>query len=336
MSFHRLEQILSKAKTFMAQHSFVAFQWTGVGYNGTYNTSHTAVIDDDDAAFEGSGDASETISIDGATAVASTGQPYVIKVAFTDTSGNSHVEDFQFFSAGNQWFFAPGDGSAFTVGATLGGYQSHTVGWNYEDVDTIACFVAGTRIETVTGPRAVESLRPGAQVSLAHGRVAKLRQNLSTLVSARRIARDARLRPICIRKGALGQGLPSRDLFVSRQHRMVLRSAICRRMFDRSEALVAAVHLLDLPGVSICEPSGDIRYHHLLFDRHEVILAENAPAESFLPGPMVKGLIPDDLQAEFSELFGERAGTSRHLIPAGRQQKRLVERHAKNRKPLLA
>lgn len=320
----------------MAQHSFLAFKWTGTGYNATYNTSYTAVIDDDDAAYEGAGDVNETISIDGAPAVATTGQAYVIKISFTDVAGVSHVEDFQFFNGGSEWFFSPGDGSAFSVGATLGAYQSHTTGWNYEDLnDGVLCFMAGTRIECVTGPRRVEDLRPGARVLLAHGGVAELRENLNTVVSARRLRTDARLRPVRISKGALGQGLPSRDLFVSRQHRMLLRSPICKRMFDRGEALVAAIRLVGLPGIELCQPKGTVQYHHLLFDRHEVILAENAPSESFLPGPMALDLVPRATRDECAGLFSNINSHSRHLIPPPKVQKRLIARHARNCKPIL-
>ena len=51
-------------------------------------------------------------------------------------------------------------------------------------------------------------------------------------------------------QGALGNGLPRRDLLVSRQHRMLVRSSIAGRMFGDKEVLVAAHHLTALPGVT--------------------------------------------------------------------------------------
>ena len=36
----------------MAQYTVTAFRWSGAGYNALYNTSYSAVIDDDDANFK--------------------------------------------------------------------------------------------------------------------------------------------------------------------------------------------------------------------------------------------------------------------------------------------
>jgi hypothetical protein len=41
--------------------------------------------------------------------------------------------------------------------------------------------------------------------------------------------------------------------------------------------------LLDMPGVSVATVE-DVTYIHLLFDKHEVILANGAWSESFQPG----------------------------------------------------
>ncbi len=49
----------------MPSYTFTAFQWSGTQYNAIYNTSYTAVINDNDAAFQGGADADETISING-------------------------------------------------------------------------------------------------------------------------------------------------------------------------------------------------------------------------------------------------------------------------------
>ena len=133
----------------MAQYTVTAFKWSGTGYNALYNTSYSATIDDDDAAYQGSGDGSETISINGGAFGTTTGSPYAINISFTDAGGSPHVETFYFFNTGGSWYFVPGPGSDFTVGATLGSYQNHTNGWSYSDV---TCFVRGTLIETAQGP----------------------------------------------------------------------------------------------------------------------------------------------------------------------------------------
>lgn len=123
----------------MAQYTVTAFRWSGTGYNALYNTSYSAVIDDDDANLDGAADTNETVSINGSAFGATAGPPYDINVAFTDTNGDPHVETFYFFNTGGSWYFIPGPGSAFTVGATLGSYQSHTT--TPTPYTTITCFV---------------------------------------------------------------------------------------------------------------------------------------------------------------------------------------------------
>ena len=44
----------------MPQYTFTAFRWSGTGYNALYNTSYSAIIDDDDANLNGAADNNET------------------------------------------------------------------------------------------------------------------------------------------------------------------------------------------------------------------------------------------------------------------------------------
>lgn len=118
----------------MATYTVEAFRWSGTGYNAIYNTSYTTVLDNNDGSYQCGGDASETVTINGGAAGSTSAAPYAINVSFTDTLGNPHVETFFFFftnASPNGWYFIPAPGSAFTVGATLGTYQSHTTGWTY-------------------------------------------------------------------------------------------------------------------------------------------------------------------------------------------------------------
>jgi hypothetical protein len=82
----------------MAQYTVTAFRWSGTGYNALYNTSYSAVIDDDDPNLDGAADASETVSINGGAFGATAGPAYDINVSFTDTGGTSHVETFYFLT----------------------------------------------------------------------------------------------------------------------------------------------------------------------------------------------------------------------------------------------
>jgi hypothetical protein len=133
--------------------------------------------------------------------------------------------------------------------------------------------------------------------------------------------------------------VPERDLLVSRQHRMRVSSEIAARMFGQPDVLVAAVRLTGLPGVAIAEPA-EVTYVHLVLDRHEVILAEGAPSESFFPGPVALDGLSEAALAELRALFPEAVAgqgpvTPACPIPDGHRQRRLVARHLRNAKPLV-
>lgn len=202
------------------------------------------------------------------------------------------------------------------------------------------CFAAGTRIRTAQGPVEVEDLRPGALIATADGGQAVLRKVLSRVFSGGELRAQPNLCPVQIRAGALGDGLPARDLFVSRQHRMLVRSKIAKRMFGNVEVLIAAHQLTALPGIDLAQPIQGVTYFHLLFDSHQVIFAEDAPSESLYLGQEALKSISPEAREEILTIFPQLA-TSDHCptparpLPVGRLQSQLIARHLKNNKPVL-
>lgn len=207
----------------------------------------------------------------------------------------------------------------------------------------VTCFTRGTRLATPDGTVAVERVCPGDVLLTAdHG------PQVVRWVGMRRLSRDdlqanPNLAPIRIRAGALGPGLPSRDLTVSPQHRMLVRSPIVARMAGTAEALVAAKHLIGMPGIEILPDTAQVDYWHVLFDRHEIVFAEDAPAESLYLGPQAIEAMSADSLAEITALFpdlmqnalaGSPPPGSRTFLP-GRVARKLAERHAANAKALL-
>lgn len=203
------------------------------------------------------------------------------------------------------------------------------------------CLAAGTAIATPTGPVAVERLAPGDRVLLGDGDTAPVQMCLTRTLDAAEMARDPRLRPVRISAGALGHGLPARDLVVSRQHRLLASSPIVRRMFGVSEVLIAAHRLTAMPGIFIDERLPAVTYVHLVLDAHRVIFAEGTPTESFYPGPVALRSLPRALVAEVERLFpgaatGDIRSVAARAIPPRSRQSRCVARHLRNRTSLLS
>lgn len=202
------------------------------------------------------------------------------------------------------------------------------------------CFVQDTLISTPEGQRKVQDLRPGDTVLDSDGNVIVLRSIMSRSISSAELNNNPKLLPVRICAGALGCGLPRRDLLVSRQHRMLVASKIAERMFGTKEVLIPAIRLTALPGIFVDESLSTLSYFHLLFDRHEVILAEGAPTESLYLGREALKSVSAAAREEIYSIFPELRHSTQSPVPArpiptGKRQKKLVMRHAANQRPLL-
>ncbi|MDP0927580.1 Hint domain-containing protein [Paracoccus onubensis] len=155
------------------------------------------------------------------------------------------------------------------------------------------------------------------------------------------LARNPKLKPIRIAAGALGNGLPERDLTVSRQHRVLIRSKIAQRMFGAEEILIPAIRLVGLDGIEIIGDCEEVTYFHILFDKHQVIFSEDAPTESLFTGPIALQSVSPEARKEIETLFPEItepdfvARSARPIPEKGAQIKQLVARHKKRGMPLL-
>ena len=205
---------------------------------------------------------------------------------------------------------------------------------------TTPCFTAGTWIDTPAGARRVETLCVGDLVRTRHHGPQTIRWIGRRSVKLAPYFPKDRFSPIEISIGALGQGLPREPLRLSRQHRVLVSSPINQRMFGTQDSLIAAVKLTDLPGIHIDTDCTEVTYIHLLFDQHEVIFANGAPCESLHTGPEALKSISSAARAELFAIFPElMTAPSQHrlaaLCPENRQQRQLIARHKKNKKPLL-
>ncbi len=184
-------------------------------------------------------------------------------------------------------------------GAVLGSMQFS----NIEKV--IPCFTPGTRIVTDHGEVAVQDLRPGDMILTRDNGFQPLIWAGSRVLAVADLVLQPQLCPIRISAGALGFGLPVRDMMVSPQHRMLIEGPRAEMLFGEAEVLVAAAHLTRLPGIEPAFPQG-VTYVHILFDGHEIVCADGAWSESFQPAQrMMDGMDAaqaDEILALFPDL----------------------------------
>jgi hypothetical protein len=180
------------------------------------------------------------------------------------------------------------------------------------DITANPCYCRGTLILTEAGEAAVEDLASGDRVISISGAARPIKWIGRRSYSGRFAVGQKHILPVCIAAGALADGVPRRDLWVSPNHALYLE-----------DVLIEARDLVN--GVSIvqAERVDAIQYFHIELNGHDVIVAEGAPAESF---------IDDDSRSlfhnahEYRALYpDERAGPARYCAPR-RDQGYEVER----------
>jgi len=216
---------------------------------------------------------------------------------------------------GQRYFFLTnGTTSLATMDAFPNG--AHTIENVDATTDILVCFVGGTLIRTPTGDVPVEQLRAGDLVLDAEGTPTVLRWISKRAVSLFEQLAEPDHRPIRIRKDAFGPGRPFADLCISPLHRILVDGWETELLFAEAEMFVAAKHLLN--GSTITRPAvtAGVEYYHLLFDTHEVILANGLGSESLYPGEIAQAVIPD---AELAALARSRLGRTARPVMSGRE-----------------
>jgi hypothetical protein len=244
--------------------------------------------------------------------------------ALTNTV-TGQVIDFYDIGGGTQNILAQDGAAAGAVSENLpvlNGPQSTTttLQFNQPDPDTlsyetvapgdtgVACFAAGTLIDTPQGARPVSDIGPGDRVLTIDGGAQTVRWAGAQTVRGR-----GRFAPVRFAEGVFGA---ERAVFVSPQHRVLVSGWQAELHFGAEEVLVPAVALTGCPGVTRT-PCDLVTYVHFLFDSHHLVTASGLVSESFLPGAEamngVSGAAAEELFALFPglrhapEVYGKAA-----------------------------
>ncbi|WP_407947401.1 Hint domain-containing protein [Paracoccus xiamenensis] len=209
------------------------------------------------------------------------------------------------------------------------------------DNTNVLCFGADALIGTASGEVPAGDLEVGDMVQTRDAGIQAIRWIGKRTLDSATLEANPNLRPIRIRQGALGSGLPRADLIVSPQHRMLVRSKIALKMFGATEVLVAAKQLLQIEGIDIAGDLDRVTYVHFLMDAHQIVLANGAEAESLFTGTEALKSVGRAAQAEIFAIFPELAAPDHNPVAAreltsGRLGRKLAMRHAQNGKPLVS
>jgi len=163
------------------------------------------------------------------------------------------------------------------------------------------CFAAGTRILTPDGQVAVEKLAVGDEVLTARdGSVQAIIWVGQRTVDLNRHAMPEKVIPVIILAGAFGPGLPERDLRLSPDHALFIDGH-----------LIEAKTLVNGTTIIRDRAARFVTYHHIELERHDVVLAEGLPAETYLESGNRQNFrsdaAPMALHPDFAALSREKA-----------------------------
>jgi hypothetical protein len=153
-------------------------------------------------------------------------------------------------------------GATFSVSTGSDGYQDLLT------VET-ACFLPGTRIRTTRGDVRVQDLAVGDMVVTLGGRQRPLcwiGRGSAVAVRGQRSAAT----PLIVRKGALADNVPNRDLRITKGHSLFL-----------DDVLIPVEFLVNHRSILWDDVTQDVEVFHLELDEHDILIANGAAAESY-------------------------------------------------------
>ncbi len=158
----------------------------------------------------------------------------------------------------------PGFPLALAPGNTL------QIGSSSDGTDlTAICFCADTLISTPSGQVKVQDLSAGDLVTTWRGQARPIVWIGTGAVLATRGRRNAAT-PVVVRKGALGDNVPTRNLRVTKGHALYV-----------DDVLIPVEFLVNHRSIVWDDRAQEVKLFHIELQTHDVLIANGAPAESY-------------------------------------------------------
>lgn len=150
-----------------------------------------------------------------------------------------------------------------------------------KDDHDFVCFGPGTLIGTPFGPKRADKLRVGDLVTTLDDGPQPIRW-----IGKRRLRFDTPhpAQPVRIRAGAFGAGLPKRDMLLSPNHRVLVKTSPAHALHDPLGALAPVKALTREKGIRYAAGRRAITYFSFLLPAHAVMIADGIAVESLYPG----------------------------------------------------
>lgn len=160
------------------------------------------------------------------------------------------------------------DPNGFSLASTSSSDTEKGITYNYP----APCYLAGILISTPRGPVAVENLTVGDNIIIYTSQGKTETDVILKIGSKRLTVHETTFNyPVCVKKNALGEGIPREDLYITDEHCLFLEEKfIPVRMLVNNETI-----LYD-------ETIHEYEIFHFVLSNHSVVVANGAYSESFL------------------------------------------------------
>lgn len=162
-------------------------------------------------------------------------------------------------------------------------------------------FGPGVMVDTNEGPQPVEWLRPGDLVQTRDNGFQPLRWTGRSALGAK-----GTQAPVRIYAGALAGNTPEHDLILSPNHHVMVQSPEIELLFAENEVFVPVESMATEAEEGFEPSSPNYALCHLLFDRHEVVMAEGVWLESLYVDRDTLWLFSEDEAETIHDILGPR------------------------------
>lgn len=163
------------------------------------------------------------------------------------------------------------------------------------------CADKDASVSTAKGTKPLHDIRVGDHL-VAQSGTAEIKAVRQHVLAAYELKAKPHFRPIMIRAGALGEGLPTADLMVSPNQRIFVSSERSFIGQGEREAWIAAKHLVNNAEIYEVDVTS-ANYLHLEAARHEAVLINGIWLEAFQPADWSLGGAGNAQRLELRELF---------------------------------
>lgn len=210
-------------------------------------------------------------------------------IDLTAVASVTSVNDLTIENIGGNTVITLPDGSAITVqGLTPAQVISHI---------EVACLMRGTLVRTPAGEIPVERLAVGDEVLTIDGAAERIKWIGRRAYSRPFLERGEKIAPILFEAGSLGEGQPSRPLYVSPEHAIYVDNVLAPAKLLENGGSIRRVDDFDM-----------VEYFHLEFEEAQVIWTNGAPTESYIDTGNRRMFAN---YSEYARIYGERRGDSR-------------------------